>query len=192
MAKIDKIKQRSFLAREYRSNAIILFGKKGKSLPIFVTDYEREGASRVSAIEVLHILEAKPDEKTVGRSGQFEAKYMEALSRLFQQDKLPDNKGRRGDAITTLDALKSEWPIARTHCEDAKRIIKDLDGFPEGLLKRIVDLQKQYFGGQNKDFEGAHKELVRITPIEYMEDLQKRVRGCSSEPDTLVIAEELV
>jgi len=190
MYEIDSIKQRSFLARNHDSKGIVLFGKRGKGLPIFVTNINKDNASRVSAIEVLHLIKALKDEKTIQKSSQFKTRYESAASKLFQQDKLPDNKGRRGDALNTLDALKEFYPTAKHHCEDAKKIIKDLDGFPEGSLKRIVDLQKLYF--KNKDFEGAYRELQAIASVDYMAALQDRVQGRSNEPETLLIAEELV
>lgn len=190
MEKVNDIKQRSFLAREKGQSGIVLFGKRGKGLPIFVSDINREEASRVPAQEVLRVIESKVDEIATDRSPAFKTKYEAALEKLFKSDKLPDNKGRRGDAINVLDMLKEMHPASKNHCDDAKKIIKDLDGFPEGTLKRIIDLQKQYF--KNKDFDGAYKELRYIASVDYMAALQDRVQGRSNEPETLLIAEELI
>lgn len=190
MAQITEIKQRSFLARNYDTPGIVLFGKRGKGLPVFVTDINKEIACRVPVQEVLHILRSNPEESALKISKQFKTKYQTAIDKLFKADKLPDNKGRRGDALNVLDALKEVYPASKHHCDDAIKIIKELDGFPEGTLKRIVDLQKTYF--KNKDFEGAFHELSDIVPIDYMAALQERVQGRSNEPETLLIAEELI
>ena len=40
MEQISRIKQRSFLARSSDKTGIVLFGKRGKGLPVFVTDIE--------------------------------------------------------------------------------------------------------------------------------------------------------
>lgn len=190
ISQIAEIKQRSFLAREYNTSGIVLFGKRGKGLPVFVTDINKNIATRVSAQEVLHVIKSNTSEEPAKRSQKFEEKYQAAVDKLFRTDKLPDNKGRRGDAINVLEALKEFHSAARYHCEDAIKIIKDLDGFPEGSLKRIVDLQKSHF--KKKDFQGAYEELCRITPIDYMSALQERVLGRSNEPESLLIAEELI
>lgn len=190
MSDIQNIKQRSFLARNKTEKGIILFGKRGKSLPIFVTDVNQDVVKKVPASEVLHLIRATKDEKLVSKSHLFKSKFKNASSKLFQPDQLPDNKGRRGEAINVLGALKESYPDARNHCVDAINIIKDLDGFPEGTLKRIIDLQKLYFS--NKDLEGAYKELKNIASVEYMAALQNRVQSRLNEPETLLIAEELI
>ena len=190
MNAVESVKQRSFLARKSSTKAIVLFGKRGRELPIFVTDHNKSDPERVSAMEVLHLLKATPNEKAVAKSKAFKDRYEAASNKLFKRDKLPDNKGRRGEAINVLDGLKKFWPEAKHHCEDAKNIIKDLDGFPDGVLKRIANLQKEYF--KDKDFRGAYNELMRIAPIKYMTALQSRARGQVDEPETLLIAEELV
>ncbi len=190
MARVQEVKQRSFLARKNDSSGIVLFGKRGKGLPVFVTDINRETASRVPAQEVLRYIKADEEEPTLPKSEQFQSRYQDAFSKLFKADQLPDNKGRRGEAINVLDALKEVYPASKHHCEDAKKIIKDLDGFPEGSLKRIIDLQKTYF--KHEDFEGAYKELCKIASVDYMAALQDRVQGRSNEPETLLIAEELI
>jgi hypothetical protein len=65
-----------------------------------------------------------------------------------------------------------------------------LDGFPEGTLKRIYDLGKNYL--RDDDFEGAYKELQEIASVDYMEAIQSRVSELANEKETLLIAEELV
>jgi superfamily II DNA or RNA helicase len=190
IAQASDIKQRSFLARKIDNSGIVLFGKRGKGLPVFVTDINRDLAMRVPAQEVLHIIQADQGEEPVQRSNQFKKKYQSAVDKLFKQDKLPDNKGRRGDAINVLDALKETYPPSKNHCEDVKKIIKDLDGFPEGTLKRIVDLQKMYF--KKSEFEDAYNELRDIASVDYMAALQERVQGRLNEPETLLIAEEIL
>ncbi len=187
---VNQIKQRTFLARHNAQKGIILFGKRGKGLPVFVTKTGQDGASRVPAMEVLHTLKAKIEERAFDTSQNFETIFQEASSKLFQSDKLPKSEGRRGKAINVLDALKEHYSKAKHHCEDAKKVIKDLDGFPEGLLKRIIDIQKQYF--KDRDFKGAYEELQSIASVDYMVALQDRVQGRLDEPEALLIAEELV
>ena len=189
MDSIQQIKQRTFLAREGPTEGIVLFGKRGKGLPIFVTNINHNESSRVSADKVLHLLKAEPNEKALNPSKNFEGLFRDASNKLFKSDKLPKNQGRRRNALKTLEILEELHPKARDHCIDAKKIIKDLDGFPEGSLKKIVNLEKQYF--KQEDFRGAYEELQKIAPVDYMNDLHKRVQGRLNEPETLLIAEEL-
>ena len=187
---IANIKKRSLLARKSNHKGMILFGKRGKSLPVFVANMDSQEASRVPASDILHLLEATLHTETIKRSPDFKAKFEVAQSKLFQPDQMPENKGRRNEAIDVLEYLKSKHLAARSHCDDAKEIIKELDGFPEGLLKRIVDMQKVYF--KNKDFVGAYNELQEIASIDYMTALKDRVSSRSGEQETLLIAEELM
>ena len=185
------IKQRSFLSRKTNAgNGMVLFGKRGRGLPVFVSDINQEEPKRVSAEDILHAFKSDKEEEAVKRSTSFKEKFEKAKMKLFQQDQLPDNKGRRGDAINTLNLLADENPASKTHCRDARKIITDLDGFPEGTLKRINDLTKTYL--KNKEYDLAYKELKLIAPIDYMEALQVRVQGKADEPEVLLIAEELI
>ena len=111
---------------------------------------------------------------------------------MFKKDRLPPNKGRRGDAIHALDYIVQESSDSRlkAHARDARKIITELDGFPEGTLKRIIELQKDYLA--ENDFEGASLALNEIIPQDYMNAIYSRAKGIENEPESLLIAEELV
>ena len=190
MKQVDDVKQRSFLGHQSISKGLILFGQKGEGIPTYVINQVGDEPQRASAEEALRFFEADPDEKPEKRTSNFQPLYEEARGKLFQQSALPDKKGRRGDAINLLDLLAEKYPAARTHSKDARTIIADLDGFPEGTLKRIYDLGKTYL--RQDDYEGAYRELREIVSIDYMEAIQNRVAGLSSEKEVLLIAEELL
>jgi ERCC4-related helicase len=191
MQQIDGLKQRSFLARKSEHQGLLLFGQRGEGIPTYVISRgENTEPERASVEEALPLFEAIAEEKNISRTNKFQIKYEKSKTKLFQQTTLPDKKGRRGDAINILDFLAEKYPAARIHSKDAKAIIADLDGFPEGTLKRIYDLGKNYL--RDDDFEGAYKELQEIASVDYMEAIQSRVSELANEKETLLIAEELV
>jgi hypothetical protein len=192
VAEVTDIKQRSFLARKKDNKGMLLFGQKGKGASIFATNVGRENMSRVSAEEVLVYFEATKDEKSVSKTADFRAQFDIGKSKLFKKDQLPDNKGRRGDAITVLNLMIQDTNDTKiiAHAKDARRVITDLDGFPEGTLKRIIDISKSYL--KDGDYEGAFKELVSIAPEDYIEGINLRALNFEKEPEALLIAEELL
>jgi superfamily II DNA or RNA helicase len=191
MKKVDDLKQRSFLARRSSGpKGLVLFGQKGEGIPTYVIANNSGEASRIGVEDALPVFECDLDEKNESRTKKFGSNYENAKERLFQPTTMADKKGRRGEAISVLEFLAEQWPEARTHCSDAKNIISDLDGFPEGTLKRMIDLGPNYL--KSSDYVNAYAELQLIASVEYMEALRSRVAGLASEKETLLIAEELL
>jgi hypothetical protein len=189
---IAAIKQRSFLARKHSQKGMLLYGQKGIGASIFVTNVQREAMTRVSAEEILGYFEAKKDEESVGKSSGFRELFVIGKSKLFKKDRLPDNKGRRGDAINILDLIvqNTEDSRIKSHARDARKIITELDGFPDGTLKRINELAKDYLA--KDDYAGAFEILQEITPQDYMAAIYNRASVLENEPESLLIAEELL
>lgn len=189
---IDSIKQRSFLARNQSQKGMLLYGQKGMGASIFVTNVQREAMTRVSAEEILGYFKAEKDEEAVSKSPSFKEQFVIGKSKLFRKDRLPDNKGRRGDAINVLDLLiqNSDDSRVKAHARDARKIITELDGFPDGTLKRINELARDYLA--KDDNAGAFTELKEIVPEDYMQAIYARANALENEPESLLIAEELV
>lgn len=189
---IDSIKQRSFLARNQSQQGMLLYGQKGMGASIFVTNVKREAMTRVSAEEVLEYFKAEKDEDSVSKSSSFKEQFVIGKSKLFRKDRLPDNKGRRGDAINVLDLLiqNSDDSRVKAHARDARKIIAELDGFPDGTLKRINELSRDYLA--KDDNAGAFEKLKEIVPEDYMQAIYARANALENEPESLLIAEELL
>jgi superfamily II DNA or RNA helicase len=189
--KIINIKQRSFLTRKSATQGMLIFGKKGMGAPVFVTNINRDEMQRVSAEEVLQYFAADPDEMPINKSEHFKSNFELGKNKLFKKNRLPENKGRRGESIEVLDLMiqNSGSSEISAHCKDARRIINELDGFPDGTLKRIIELKKYYL--KDGDFKGAFDELKEIVPAEYMEAINNRSDDISNEPESLLVAEEL-
>lgn len=189
---VATIKQRSFLARKHTQKGMLLYGQKGMGASIFVTNVEREAMTRVSAEEILGYFEAERNEEAVKKSSGFKDQFVVGKSKLFKKDRLPDNKGRRGDAINVLDLIIQNSVDSRikAHARDARKIITELDGFPEGTLKRINELAKDYLA--NDDYAGAFETLKDIIPQDYMQAIYGRANALENEPESLLIAEELL
>lgn len=192
MDEISTIKQRSFLARKHSQKGMLFFGQKGKGASIFVTNIDREIMSRVSAEEILGYFQAEKSEESISKSAAFKELFVVGKSKLFKKDRLPDNKGRRGDAINVLDLIvqNSEDSRIKAHARDARKIITELDGFPDGTLKRINELARDYLASNN--YATAFEVLKEITPQDYMQAIYARANSLENEPESLLIAEELL
>lgn len=189
---ISNIKQRSLLARKHSKNGMLLFGQKGAGASIFVTNIDRDLMERVSAEQVLEYFVANEDEEAIKKSSKFKDQFSSGKSKLFRKDRLPDNKGRRGDAINALDFIIQNSNDSRmaAHAKDARRIITDLDGFPEGILKRIAEISREYLS--DKDYDGAFEVLKEVAPQDYMQAISYRANKLENEPESLLIVEELL
>jgi superfamily II DNA or RNA helicase len=189
---IANIKQRSFLARKHNQKGMLLYGQKGLGASIFVTNIQQEMMTRVSAEEILEFFESEKEEKSISKSPHFKEQFIIGKSKLFKKDRLPDNKGRRGDAINVLDLIiqNSENSQIKAHARDARKIITELDGFPEGTLKRINELAKDYL--IDNDYSSAFETLKEIAPQDYMQAIYGRANALENEPESLLIAEELL
>jgi hypothetical protein len=167
---------------------IVAFGKLGSTF-VFAKGHPGIEPERVSAEEAMDLFMASPEDKAHDTSLNFDGIYQVVKQHLFKKNTQPSIKSgsRRFKAVQHLMLMANLYPSAKDHCDDVIKIIKEYDGFPDGLLKLILDIKL------NKDQpEVSYNSLKGIVPEEYIEDINKTALRSAGEGDFVLLSEEIV
>jgi superfamily II DNA or RNA helicase len=165
---------------------IFAFGKLGTSY-VFAMGSRGQEVKRVSAEEAMGLFVAEPGDKAMETTSNFDNIYQMVKQHLFKKNtQVTISKGsRRFKAIQHLMLLSSMSTAAKDHCADVIKIIKEYDGFPDGLLKLLLDIRLD-------DTEKAFSELRTVVPGEYIENISKTALRSAGEGDFVLLSEEIV
>jgi superfamily II DNA or RNA helicase/HKD family nuclease len=189
MQKISEIPHRSRIARKTKNiTGVVAFAKKSGNF-IFAFGETPETVQIVSPQVALPLFNEVVDlEKSLTTSVNFEPIYKMAKEHIFKDNtKVPINAGRRQDALSKVKILGDNYPQAKDFCLDLVRVIKDLDGLPNGVLKEIAELKIDKI-----DFNKAHQELKELVPHKYLESIFKTAERANDSGKLIVLSEELI
>ena len=79
------------------------------------------------------------------------------------------------------------YPQAKDLCIDLIRVIKDLDGFPTGVLKEMADLKID-----RANLDGALQTLRDLVPNKYLESIFQTADRANDHGKLIVLSEELI
>ena len=188
MQKVLAIHHRSRIARKGEISGVVAFAKKGSSY-VFAFGESPETVKIVSPQIALPLFnEIIDSEKAEQTSINFEPIYKIAKEHIFKENtKPPIDTGRKQDALNRMKFLADNYPQAKDLCLDVIKIIKDLDGLPNGVLKEIVELKMD-----KKDFDKAFQLLKELVPREYIESIFKTAERVNDPGNLIVLSEELI
>jgi len=187
--KLERIPHRSRIARKTKSvSGVVAFAKKSGNF-IFAFGETPETVQIVSPQTALPLFNEVADlEKSLPTSINFEPIYKMAKEHIFKDNtKAPVDSGRRQDALGKVKILGENYPQAKDFCLDLVRVIKDLDGLPNGVLKEIAELKID-----KSDFTKAHQELKDLVPHKYLESILKTAERANDTGKLIVLSEELI
>lgn len=189
MKQARSIPFRSRVARKTdQHDLIIAFGKLGASF-VFAVGANSTEPRRVSAEEAMDYFVAEADEKSEETSAKFDGVYQLVKNHLFKKNTqvVIKSGSRRHKAIQHLMLIAQLDPYAKDHCDDVVRIIKEYDGFPDGLIKSILGINI------DKDSPAENlNQLQKIVSEEYIEKVNKTALRSAGEGDFVLLSEELV
>lgn len=189
MQKLNSIPHRSRIARKTNSiTGVVAFAKKSGNF-IFAFGESPETVQIVSPQFALPLFNEVADlEKSLPTSVNFEPIYKMAKEHIFKDNtKAPVDRGRRQDALAKVKILGDNYSQAKDFCIDLIRVIKDLDGLPNGVLKEIVELKIN-----KNDFNKAYQELKELVPHKYLESIFKTAERANDTGKLIVLSEELI
>ena len=189
MQKLGDIPHRSRIARKTKSiTGVVAFAKKSGNF-IFAFGETPETVQIVSPQVALPLFNEVADlENSLPTSVNFEPIYKMAKEHIFKDNtKAPVDTGRRQDALAKVKILGDSYPQAKDFCIDLIRVIKDLDGLPNGVLKEIVDMKID-----KTDFSKAYQELKELVPHKYLESIFKTAERANDTGKLIVLSEELI
>ena len=127
-------------------------------------------------------------EKALQTSINFEPIYKITKEHIFKDNtKAPVDSGRKQDSLNKIKILADSYPQAKDLCIDVIRVIKDLDGLPNGVLKEIAELKID-----KNDFDKAFQELRELVPHKYLENIFKTAERANDSGKLIVLSEELI
>ena len=188
MQKVLAIHHRSRIARKGEISGVVAFAKKGGNY-VFAFGESPETVKIVSPQIALPLFNKIIDsEKAEQTSINFEPIYKIAKEHIFKENtKPPIDTGRKQDALNRMKFLADNYSQAKDLCLDVIKIIKDLDGLPNGVLKEIVELKMD-----KKDFDKAFQLLKELVPREYIESIFKTAERVNDPGNLIVLSEELI
>lgn len=189
MQKIASIPHRSRIARKAKLfSGVVAFAKKSGNF-VFAFGEKPETVEIVSPQFALPLFDDTADsEKALQTSMNFDPIYKMAKEHIFKENtKAPVDGGRKQDALNKVKILADNYPQAKDLCLDIIRVIKDLDGLPNGVLKEIseIKLDKDNFGK-------ALDELRELVPNRYLENIFKTAERANDSGKLIVLSEELI
>jgi superfamily II DNA or RNA helicase len=187
MQKISEIPHRSRIARKGKVSGVVAFAKKSGNY-IFAFGETPETVSIVSPQVALPLFDDTTDlEKALPTSVNFDPIYKMAKAHIFKENtKPPVETGRRQDALNKIKILGDNYPQAHDLCLDVIKIIKDLDGLPNGLLKDIAEIKID-----KNNFDFALQALKELVPIKYIESIFNTAERANDTGKLIVLSEEL-
>ncbi|HAT74147.1 MAG: Helicase domain protein [Candidatus Moranbacteria bacterium GW2011_GWF2_36_839] len=188
MRKISGIPHRSRIARKAKISGVVAFAKKSGNF-VFAFGENPENVQIVSPQFALPLFDDIADsEKALQTSINFEPIYKITKEHIFKDNtKAPVDSGRKQDSLNKIKILADSYPQAKDLCIDVIRVIKDLDGLPNGVLKEIAELKID-----KNDFDKAFQELRELVPHKYLENIFKTAERANDSGKLIVLSEELI
>jgi len=187
MQKIAEIPHRSRIARKGKISGVVAFAKKSGNY-VFAFGESPETVQIVSPQVALPLFDdTNESEKAVQTSVNFEPIYKMAKEHIFKENTKPSiDSGRKQDALNKMKILADNYPQAKDLCLDVIKIIKDLDGLPNGVLKEIAEIKID-----KNDFDKSFQELKELVPGNYIENIFKTAERANDSGKLIVLSEEL-
>ena len=188
MKKLAEIPHRSRIARKTGKPGVVAFAKKSGNF-IFAYGETPETVQIVSPRIALPLFDDTSDaEKAHQTSLNFDPIYKMAKEHIFKDNtRASVDTGRKQDALNKVKILGDSYPQAKDLCIDLVRVIKDLDGLPNGVLKEIVDLKID-----KNDYEKATQELRTLVPNKYLESIFETADRANDSGKLIVLSEEFI
>lgn len=189
MQKLDGIPHRSRIARKTKNlKGVVAFAKKSGSF-IFAFGETPETVQIVSPQFALPLFnEVANLENSLPTSINFDPIYKMAKEHIFKENtKVPVDAGRRQNALSKVKILGDGYLQAKDFCIDLIKVIKDLDGLPNGVLKEIIEIKID-----KEDFSKAYQKLKELVPNKYLESIFKTAERANDSGKLIVLSEELI
>jgi len=186
MEKIAKIPHRSRIARKFKVPGVVAFAKRNGTY-VFAFGKDPESVQIVSPQVALPLFnDVAQAETAFETTANFEPIYQIAKQHIFKDNTKPPISGRRTqDAIAKVKILAERHVSAKELCADVIKIIKDLDGLPNGVLKEIAELKMD-------DTVKALTTLKELVPQEYLDSIFETAERANETGRLIVLSEELI
>lgn len=181
---LEKMEKDSDLFSLQVSGGVLLFSKKGDSFR-FTLATANGKTHLLPPPEALALFRSAKDEKSVPVSDSFYSLYQNAkLASGLVKYAAPKSRSVQ-DALSIIKILQKNVDCAfdKDYLEELKKVI-ELETMPTFYLKKIKEV-----GMTNKD---ALKDLRIFLPLEYLGTLLNKDSKIESEPETILLSEELL
>ncbi|MBU1143662.1 MAG: helicase [Firmicutes bacterium] len=187
MQKISEIPHRARISRKSSVSGVVAFAKRNGSF-VFAYGKSPDTVEVVSPEVALPLFDDVIDaEESSETTVNFEPIYKMAKAHIFKDNTKPPIKGRRKqDALAKVEILSERYPASKDLCLDVVKIIKDLDGLPNGVLKEIGELKI------SDDLSLTFRALKEIVPRNYIDDIFETADRASDTGKLIVLSEELI
>lgn len=185
---IAQIPHRARIAKKFAIQGVVAFAKRNGSF-VFAYGKTPETVQIVSPEVALPLFnDIVEGEKALETTINFEPIYKIAKEHIFKDNTKPPISGKRKqDALSKLKFLSEIHPTAKDLCIDIIKVIKDLDGLPNGVLKEIADLKID-----KENLEKPLNKLKELIPQNYLESIFETADRANDTGRLIVLSEELI
>ncbi len=181
---LEKMGKDSDLFTLQVSNGVLLFSKKGDSFRFTLATANGE-THLLPPPEALALFRTAKSEESAPVSDSFYGLYQNAkLASGLVKHAAPKSRSVQ-DALSIIKILQKQIDstLDKEYLEELKKVI-ELETMPTFYLKKIKEI-----GATNKD---ALKDLRLFLPLEYLGTLLNKDSKIESEPETILLSEELL
>ena len=187
MRQIQAIPHRARIARKFAVPGVVAFAKRNGTF-VFAFGKTADTVAIVSPEVALPLFnDVTEGEQAYETTVNFEPIYQMAKSHIFKDNTKPPVTGKRKqDALGKLKILADLYSPARDLCLDIVKVIKDLDGLPNGVLREIAELKI--------DKENPTNTLEKIrgyVPQNYLDSILETAERANESGRLIVLSEEL-
>lgn len=189
LKKINQIPHRSRIARTTTGpGGVVTFAKKSGSY-IFAYGQSPDTTKIVSPQIALPLFdEVAKNEISKETTFNFDPIYTMAKAHIFKENTMVSiDTGRRQDALNKIKILQDSHIQAKDLCSDLIKVIRDLDGLPNGVLKDICDIST-YKSNPSK----AYDDLREMIPNKYIESIFATAEKANDTGKLIVLSEEFI
>lgn len=185
---IEAIPHRARIARKFGIQGVVAFAKRNGNF-VFAFGKTPETVQIVAPEVALPLFnDIKDNEEAIETTANFEPIYQIAKQHIFKDNTKPPITGKRKqDALAKLKVLSELHSPARDLCMDVIKVIKDLDGLPNGVMKEIAELKID-----KEKLSNTYADLKELVPDNYLESIFETADRANESGKLIVLSEELI
>jgi hypothetical protein len=185
LRRVEEIPRRTRISRKGTGEARgIVFSKRSQN-SVFITSTLDSKPQILNTEEALTVFKSNPEEIGTETTSNFSSLLEYAKDKLAEKHPLPEIRGRRKDALDTIEAVRLSVPSAESYCADLERIIREFDDVSEGTLKDISQIRE-------KSAEEIFSRIRKLVPETFIANVFGRVDRMNQDMETILLAEEFV
>lgn len=181
------IPERARIVRKnQQEECAISFAKRGSNSLFALALKNDEKATIVSPENALKYFKAELEEQSFDFDSDLDAKFQILRDEIKKPYPKVTLDKRKGQAIDTLEQLKTVYPAEKNYLSDLLEVIKSYDDLSDGELKYLAMLK--VIPSKANEIVADLKEKI---PVHYIIQIKEKVESIDAQAETIMFTEDL-